>query len=84
MAPPDAARADSRKAHWSGGGPSETPVFVFEALEAGNRLTGPALVEARDTTYVIEPGWRFTLDPYRNGILEPVLAAVRAEEEKKR
>lgn len=84
-APPDAARAGSRKAHWSGvGGASETPVFVFEALEPGNTLTGPALIEARDTTYVIQPGWRFTLDPYRNGILEPVLAAVRLEEEEKR
>ena len=83
--PPDAARAGSRKAHWSGvGGAIETPVFVFESLEPGNMLTGPALVEARDTTYVIQPGWRFTLDPCRNGILEPASAAVRLEEEEKR
>jgi len=71
--PPDAARLPSRKATWSGKqGAVETPVFSFAKLEPGNVIAGPALIEAPDTTYVIEPEWRFTLDGYRNGILEKI------------
>lgn len=69
--PPEASRLESREAFWeSKGGMVETPVFSFEKLQAGNTFEGPALVEADDTTYVIEPGWRFTLDTYRNAVLE--------------
>lgn len=71
--PPDAARLPSRKATWNGKqGAVETPVFSFAELEPGNVIAGPALIEAPDTTYVIEPEWRFTLDGYRNGILEKI------------
>jgi N-methylhydantoinase A/acetophenone carboxylase len=69
--PPQAARRPSRPAYWAAIGDfTETPVFSFEALEAGNTISGPALIEAKDTTYVLEPGWRFELDVYGNGILE--------------
>jgi len=69
--PPDSARLPSRQAYWtSAGGFEQTPVFSFQALKPGNVITGPALIEAPDTTYVIEPNWRFTLDAYHNGILE--------------
>jgi N-methylhydantoinase A len=69
--PPESARRPSRSAYWSVlGGYKDTPVFAFEELESGNTILGPALIEARDTTYVLEPGWQFILDPYRNGILE--------------
>ena len=69
--PPEAAEQVLRKAYWSSlGGFRETPVFVYEALEPGNTISGPALIEARDTTYIIEPEWRFILDAYHNGILE--------------
>jgi N-methylhydantoinase A/acetophenone carboxylase len=71
--PPHAARLPSRKATWnSKEGGVETPVFSFAALEPGNVIVGPALIEAPDTTYVIEPAWRFTLDTYHNGILEKI------------
>jgi len=69
--PPKMARRDSRRAYWESlGGFKETQVFSFEALRPGNRIIGPALIEAQDTTCVIEPGWGFTLDRYNNGILE--------------
>jgi N-methylhydantoinase A len=35
----------------------KTPVFLVEELKAGDRVAGPAIGEARDTTYVIPPGW---------------------------
>lgn len=69
--PPAAARRQPRQAYWAAlGGFRETPVFSFESLEAGNRIAGPAIIEARDTTYVVEPGWLFSLDAYGHGILE--------------
>jgi N-methylhydantoinase A len=69
--PPEAASREPRQAYWTAlGGFKETPVFAFEALEPGNRIHGPALIESVDTTFVVEHGWRFTLDQYGNGVLE--------------
>jgi len=69
--PSEGARREPRRAYWAKLGKCrETPVFAFECLEPGNTIVGPTLIDAPDTTYVIEPDWRFTLDPYRNGILE--------------
>jgi N-methylhydantoinase A/acetophenone carboxylase len=71
LAPSDSAKLAPREAYWSGGsGFTETPVYDFNALVPGNVIKGPALIEARDTTYVLEPEWRFTMDGYKNGILE--------------
>ncbi|MBW1700730.1 MAG: hydantoinase/oxoprolinase family protein [Deltaproteobacteria bacterium] len=71
--PPGSARLVSRQAYWSStGGFEDTPVFSFPALEPGNVIIGPALIEAEDTTYVIEPEWKFALDSYRNGVLERI------------
>lgn len=71
--PPEAARVELREAYWKSlGGMSETPVYGFGALRAGNVLEGPALVDAEDTTYVIEPGWRFTLDRFGNAVIERI------------
>lgn len=40
-------------------GPVETIVYDERALEEGTRITGPAIVTTRATTYLVEPGWRF-------------------------
>ena len=67
------ALKEPRRAFWAAlGGFKETDVFAYEALEPGNQIAGPALIEARDTTFVIEPGWKFTLDLYFNGALERI------------
>ena len=34
------------------------------------RLAGPAIVEERETTIVVPPGWEAKVDAYRNLILE--------------
>ncbi|HEV2365340.1 MAG TPA: hydantoinase/oxoprolinase family protein [Caulobacteraceae bacterium] len=39
-----------------------TPVFDRAALVRGQRLTGPAIVEERETTIVLPPGWRAVVD----------------------
>jgi len=41
--------------------PVDTPVFDRHRLGVGTRLTGPALVEERETTAVLRPGWEATV-----------------------
>jgi N-methylhydantoinase A len=35
----------------------DTPVYRRDRLGVGQRLSGPAIVEERETTVVIRPGW---------------------------
>jgi N-methylhydantoinase A len=37
--------------------PVDTPIYRREGLRAGDRLVGPAIVEERETTCVLRPGW---------------------------
>jgi N-methylhydantoinase A/oxoprolinase/acetone carboxylase beta subunit len=67
---PAAAQVGTRPAHWEEIGTVPTPVFGQELIRCGNVIDGPAIVEAEDTTIVIEPGWRYTLDEYLNGVIE--------------
>ena len=41
----------------------EAPVYDRASLAAGQRLGGPAIIEERETTTVIPPGWAATIDP---------------------
>jgi N-methylhydantoinase A len=50
----------------------DTAIYKYESLLPGNIVMGPAIIEADDTTCVINPGWRFTMDKYRHGILKQV------------
>ncbi|MCK5879573.1 MAG: hydantoinase/oxoprolinase family protein, partial [Holophagae bacterium] len=69
--PSDTARLAPRDAYWGETGSfTQTPVYDFGVLVPGNVISGPALIEAKDTTYVLEPGWQFTMDGFGNGILE--------------
>jgi len=69
--PPAAACSGSRPACWDPQqGRIATPVYALAGLRPGNVVGGPAIIEARETTYVVEPGWIFRMDGWRNGILE--------------
>ncbi|GAA6202963.1 hydantoinase/oxoprolinase family protein [Aquicoccus sp. SU-CL01552] len=57
-------------------GLEETPVFDWTALSPGDTITGPAIIEAPDTTYVIEPGWSYRMNQFRNGIVTADTAKV--------
>jgi N-methylhydantoinase A len=48
----------------------ETPVYDRYALQCGMHLHGPAIVEERESTIVIAPGMRATLDPYLNLVMQ--------------
>ncbi|MFO1401404.1 MAG: hypothetical protein U1F30_09375 [Steroidobacteraceae bacterium] len=69
--PVAAARTGTRPACWDpASGFVATPVYDLALLQPGNVVAGPAIIEARETTYVIEPGWSFRMDAWRNGVLE--------------
>jgi N-methylhydantoinase A len=59
---PGARKGDRPVNLWRSG----QPVAVYERrmLAAGQRLLGPAIVEERETTIVIPPGWRAEVDRF--------------------
>ena len=52
------------------GGFIPCPVYDRDRLRAGNRFTGPAIVEQMDATTLVLPGMVATVEPYMNLILE--------------
>jgi N-methylhydantoinase A len=51
------------------GGFRETPTFARAHLLAGNRITGPALVEEHASTTVVHPGDKLEVDPWGNLVI---------------
>ncbi len=49
-----------------GAAPLDTPVYRRERLGVDQRITGPAIVEERETTVVIRPGWTAVLAARRD------------------
>ena len=52
----------------------ETPVHRRAALRAGHEIVGPAIIEQADTTVVVYPGHRATLDDANNIIITAPVA----------
>ncbi len=48
----------------------ETPVFEIKDLSAGHAISGPAIIEASNTTIVVHPDQVVELDEYLNVILD--------------
>jgi N-methylhydantoinase A/oxoprolinase/acetone carboxylase beta subunit len=67
---PSSAQKASRVVYFGGEAGAlaavETPVYDRYALHCGMQLDGPAIVEERESTIVVAPGMRATLDPYLN------------------
>jgi N-methylhydantoinase A/oxoprolinase/acetone carboxylase beta subunit len=53
----------------------ETRYYDRGALQAGNRLTGPAIVNQYDSTTVIPPGLTAHVDRFGNIVIETGAAA---------
>jgi N-methylhydantoinase A/acetophenone carboxylase len=69
-APPKDSFKGRREAFWEKfNGFKPTDVYQWELLKPGNKIEGPAIIEAEGTTAVIEPGWTFKVDEYLNGLL---------------
>ncbi len=59
-AEPGSPRAHRAVSLWTPGQP--VPVYERRTLSAGQSFEGPALIEERETTIVIPPRWRVTID----------------------
>ena len=71
--PDKSAKTGERPVYWSPDkGFEDTPIYQYERLLPGNEITGPAIIEARDTTYVIAPSWRYRMDRFGNGSIEQI------------
>ena len=55
----------------------DTPLYDRDALVAGDRIDGPAILREKNATTVIEPGWRATLTALDHLVLERVVALER-------
>jgi N-methylhydantoinase A/acetophenone carboxylase len=65
------ALKEQKPCYWEAKGAFETsPVYDWDLLRPGNRLEGPAIIEAKVTTVVVEPGWSFRMDEYGNGVFK--------------
>jgi N-methylhydantoinase A/acetone carboxylase, beta subunit len=62
--PPEDALKGSREAYWDGEW-GETAVYDLHALNPGNELSGPAVLEGEATTYVVPPNYKSSLDKHR-------------------
>jgi N-methylhydantoinase A len=64
----------------------DVPVYAADLLAPGNRIAGPALIEADDTTILVRSGHHSHVDGWRNlhidiGTTAPVRSVRRREEE---
>src|SRR6185312_10517889 len=57
----------------SGGTAHATDVYARDALAAGARIRGPAIIAERNATTVVEPGWEARMGADGNLILERVV-----------
>jgi N-methylhydantoinase A len=68
---PGKARKGKRKAHFAElGGLVEVPVYNRDLLAPGNAIPGPAIIEERITTIVVQPGWDARVDGFENVVME--------------
>jgi N-methylhydantoinase A/acetophenone carboxylase len=67
---PSSALKGKRLVMWDENGYFNTPIFQSTLLRPGNKIQGPAIIEAKDTTIVVPSGFKYQVDGYKNGIIE--------------
>ena len=69
--PPDAASTGARSAYFRKiGAFAETPTYARDALLAGNRISGPAMIEEHASTTILLPGDEMEVDSFGNLLIE--------------
>ncbi len=63
------ARVSARTAHFADRD-VEAPVLGRDRMGKGSEVTGPAIVEFKESTLVVQPGWRGRVDEHGNLLLE--------------
>ena len=64
------AQKGTRAVYFAPDGYRDTPVYDRYRLTPGTRITGPAIIEERESTCLITPGYRATVDAAFNVIAE--------------
>ncbi len=59
-----------RRTVWLLGGPQEVPIFDRERLRAGDRITGPALIEEAASVTMLDAGHRLTVDAFGHLLID--------------
>ena len=68
---PDKALKTSRPVFWAPDpGYKDTPIYELDLLAPGNIVKGSAVVEGKDTTYVIPDGMSLQVDKYSNLVMK--------------
>jgi N-methylhydantoinase A len=65
----EGAEGDPRQTDFDGEW-QEVPVFDRERMGEGSEVSGPAIVEFKESTCVVRPGWRGAVDGVGNLVLE--------------
>ena len=47
----------------------DTPVYDWDRMQPGHKVSGPALIDDKTTTVLVLPGFTCEVDPYRNLVL---------------
>jgi N-methylhydantoinase A len=68
--PASSARKGTRTVDYATEGVHDAAVYTGELLEPGMTFTGPAIVESKGTTIVVNPGNRVSIDGYGNVIID--------------
>ena len=69
--PPRQARKGSRPVYFpEHAGYVDTPVYDRYALGPGARVGGPAVIEEKESTVVLIPGWQGRIDEFHNLVME--------------
>ena len=67
---PQGALKTQREAFWEAYKAfKKTNIYQWDLLKPGNVIDGPAVIEADNTTVVVEPAWTFTMAPELYGII---------------
>jgi N-methylhydantoinase A/acetophenone carboxylase len=71
--PDHGALKGKRDAYWVEYGEFRpTPIYDAKSLKHGNTISGAAVIEAEDTTIVLPPPLKLSVDKYHNFILEKI------------
>jgi len=54
---------------FSGGAAHDTPVYVRDAMQPGDKLLGPAIVAEQNATTIVEPGWQLEVTALNHLVL---------------
>ncbi|MDC0738073.1 hydantoinase B/oxoprolinase family protein [Cognatishimia sp. SS12] len=55
------------------GDQQDAPLYLREEMKTGHQILGPAIISEQTGTVIVEPGWRATMDAFRNLVLDRVV-----------